>query len=116
MRFVPVKTADQQAAVLLHQPTYGRKSRTFRLLANERLTAGDGAKPTAIWVRPAAVQRTGGPSAWRWDAFQAQSRIAQDASGPGASGAPAEIAMHPKSTLSPETAGWYALERQPGKV
>ena len=30
MRFVPVKTADQQAAVLLHQPTYGEKSRISR--------------------------------------------------------------------------------------
>ena len=38
MRFVPVKTADQQAAVLLHMRVSGRKSRIFRRCANEELT------------------------------------------------------------------------------
>src|SRR5262249_14911631 len=58
-----------QDCPLLNMRVSGRKSRIFGMRANRRLTAGDGTKPTAIWGRPAAVRRTGGPSAWCCDAF-----------------------------------------------
>ena len=63
MRFVPIKTADQQAAVLLHPPIYGRKSRILRLRANERLTARGLAGPPLSLKSKVWGMAEGGPPA-----------------------------------------------------
>jgi hypothetical protein len=49
-------------------------------------------------------------------ASQARSKSTENASGPGASGNPAEAALIARIVPLLVRRGWYALERQPDKV